>query len=294
MTLDQIETFLSVADEGSFKAASSVLSRSQHALSVSVKKLEEELGVELFSRDAYRPSLTPSGRAFYNRAKDFFHSSQTLERFGMNLGLGLEPEVNIALDGLVSMNDTLQMIEGFVMEYRDTKLNFSQEVLGGTVEKVRKGMVQMAIGPNFQISDTDFKSVPFKAIELTPVVHSSLIERYKIKNLSAKELKKVPQVIVRDSRSKDDSLNHGILKGARQWSVQDMQSRRDIIYSGLGWGRLPGHMIGSDIEKGDLIEIEVGHIKRIEIQTSLFCSEYHPLGPLATKLWNIFSAEASS
>lgn len=69
MDLRRIETFMAVAELGSFSAASSRLHRSQAAVSTHVQLLEAELGVRLFERTTRRVALTPEGRLLLARCR---------------------------------------------------------------------------------------------------------------------------------------------------------------------------------------------------------------------------------
>jgi len=64
MLLAQIEAFLTVAERRSVSAAAAVLYVTQPALTTRIKKLERELGIELFVRTARGMRLTAEGRAF--------------------------------------------------------------------------------------------------------------------------------------------------------------------------------------------------------------------------------------
>lgn len=61
MDLDQLETFLTVAEERSFSRAALRLHRTQPAVSQVIRKLEESLGETLFDRAARDGSLTAAG-----------------------------------------------------------------------------------------------------------------------------------------------------------------------------------------------------------------------------------------
>lgn len=56
-----IEAFLSVAERGSFHGAAERLNLSQAALSHRMKRLEDDLGVKLFTRTTRQVALTPAG-----------------------------------------------------------------------------------------------------------------------------------------------------------------------------------------------------------------------------------------
>ena len=62
LTLDQLRTFVAVAEAGSFRAGAKRLSRVQSAVSHAIGNLEAELGVILLDRSSHRPTLTSDGR----------------------------------------------------------------------------------------------------------------------------------------------------------------------------------------------------------------------------------------
>jgi DNA-binding transcriptional LysR family regulator len=59
LTLDQMRTFVAVAEAGSFRTAATHLSRAQSAVSHAIGNLEAQLGITLFDRSGHRPMLTP-------------------------------------------------------------------------------------------------------------------------------------------------------------------------------------------------------------------------------------------
>src|SRR5262249_47061772 len=69
MDLLQLEHFLAVVEERTFTRAAERGGRRQPAISQSVKKLEEEVGAPLFSRDVHEVSLTEAGRVLVEYAR---------------------------------------------------------------------------------------------------------------------------------------------------------------------------------------------------------------------------------
>lgn len=69
MELRDLKSFIDVADHQSFTKAAEHSYLSQPSLSKAVKKLEEELGVELFDRSTRRLHLTDAGSIVYAQAK---------------------------------------------------------------------------------------------------------------------------------------------------------------------------------------------------------------------------------
>jgi DNA-binding transcriptional LysR family regulator len=69
MDLLQLEHFLAVVEEGTFTRAAERVSRTQPAVSQSIKKLEEEIGGPLFARDLHDVSLTEAGKTLVDYAR---------------------------------------------------------------------------------------------------------------------------------------------------------------------------------------------------------------------------------
>src|SRR5258708_32298041 len=61
VSLDQLRTFITAVDEGSFSAAARKLNRVQSAVSGWISGLEDQFGVVLFDRSGRFPKLTPEG-----------------------------------------------------------------------------------------------------------------------------------------------------------------------------------------------------------------------------------------
>ena len=68
VTHEELETLVSIVEEGSFRAASERLMKAQSAVSYAIKNLETDLGVILFDRTFYRPRLTAEGETIYQKA----------------------------------------------------------------------------------------------------------------------------------------------------------------------------------------------------------------------------------
>jgi DNA-binding transcriptional LysR family regulator len=67
--LSALETFIAVADAGSFGAAARSVSLSVPAVSKSVKALETRLGVRLFHRSTRGLAITPDGQAYLEQVR---------------------------------------------------------------------------------------------------------------------------------------------------------------------------------------------------------------------------------
>ena len=69
MDFSQLEIFLSIAQEKSFSRAAEKMLRTQPAISIAIKRLEEELGESLFDRSSKTGTLTEAGKILHSYAQ---------------------------------------------------------------------------------------------------------------------------------------------------------------------------------------------------------------------------------
>jgi DNA-binding transcriptional LysR family regulator len=76
MDINQMEVFLSVAQEKSFSRAAESLHRTQPAVSQAIRRLETELGEALFDRSSKDGTLTAAGRVLFDFAQQMMNLRQ--------------------------------------------------------------------------------------------------------------------------------------------------------------------------------------------------------------------------
>ncbi len=70
LDIDQLKTFLAIADTGSFTRAAEETNKTQSAVSMQMKKLEETLGRNLFQRDGRGSRMSSDGERFVGHARN--------------------------------------------------------------------------------------------------------------------------------------------------------------------------------------------------------------------------------
>src|SRR5438105_15035362 len=97
-SLDQLQVFLAVVQNGSFAAAGRQLRRATSAISYTIANLERQLGVALFDRERTRkPVLTPAGTALLAKARTVAAGVDDLRSTAKGLLGGLEAEVTLVV-----------------------------------------------------------------------------------------------------------------------------------------------------------------------------------------------------
>src|ERR1700744_4455309 len=69
LDLDLVKAFVAVADHRSFARAAAMLNRTQSAVSMQIKRLEDRLGVQLFHRTKANVDLSSAGEGLLGYAR---------------------------------------------------------------------------------------------------------------------------------------------------------------------------------------------------------------------------------
>lgn len=162
MELRQLEYFLAVARTESFTAASQALFVSQPALSAAVRKLEHELGVELFERGPYGVMLTPQGRAVRDRAQQIVGMAQMLPVDARTSAAAPET-VRLAIAPIAGAAAVLEILEhrsslpeGLTVQLEEVP---SERALAELARSARDVAVVVARGP-MQLEHTPICTTP--------------------------------------------------------------------------------------------------------------------------------------
>lgn len=82
LDLDQLQTFVAIADAGSFTRAADAVFKTQSAVSMQMRRLEERIAKPLFDRDGRTNRLTEDGERLLLYARRMMHlNSETIAAF---------------------------------------------------------------------------------------------------------------------------------------------------------------------------------------------------------------------
>ncbi|WP_167631469.1 LysR family transcriptional regulator [Mariprofundus ferrooxydans] len=286
MTLDQLRALCAVVEKGGFHAAAEVLYRSQSAISIAVKNLEQELGLSLFDRKGYRPVLTPEGHVLYGKARSILSRSEDMSSIASHFARGEEPEISIALSAIAPVEQVLDVIKQLSQSAPATRMSLQVENMGGTLERLQEKAVDFAIAEQFVPVDY-VEQVRLTSTQMIPVISPDfpLATRYPAITLS--DLEAYVQVVVRDTSRNQPKRSAGVLEGAPQWLVNDFDMKKRMILSGAGWGRMPHHRVAEELADGRLLALSGRGLDAVKIDMYLFRRMGEPMGPVGERLWQL-------
>ncbi|WP_420388746.1 LysR family transcriptional regulator [Marinobacter sp.] len=286
MTNDQLRAFIAVVEHGSFRAAASQVHKTQPTISAAVATLEDEFGFLLFTREGYRPVLTAEGKAFYQEARRLLKQVTKLESLGHHLAKGAPSTLSISMSAMCALPPRLNEIKAFCDAYPDLQLTISTEHLSGILELLHLERADVAIGPDIGLdSRYDFVEigkitmVTVASPEFTSSGHGDVIKQASLRNR--------PHILVADTGSLSPLDNINILPGGRRWFVKDYQVKKALLLSGMGWARIPLHMVEAELRCQDLMLLEIENFtSRNDVPIYLIRLRQNPLSKLGKAFWN--------
>src|SRR5690606_340074 len=116
ITFELLEILDAIDRRGSFAAAANELNRVPSALSYSIQKFEEALGLSLFVRQGRKSVFTPAGRLLLEQGRHLLNAAGVLSDDVRTLATGWEPRLKIAVDSLVSVDAVMAVLGKFLDE----------------------------------------------------------------------------------------------------------------------------------------------------------------------------------
>ncbi|WP_299948690.1 LysR family transcriptional regulator [uncultured Ruegeria sp.] len=170
--MNQLKTLLAVIENKSFAAAGDVIGLSPSAVSLQIKAMEDELGVQLFDRIKRPPVPTARGRALAEHATKtlaLFEASASVARGEMvrsNLAIGSVPTALASFlpTGLKSIQATYPALQVAVK-------NGSSAALA---QRLAEGHLDVAIctKPENQIPGLEWHSIAFEPFVIVAPAHA--------------------------------------------------------------------------------------------------------------------------
>ena len=254
ISIEALEVMDAIDRKGSFAAAADSLYRVPSALTYTVRKLEEDLGVSLFDRTGHRARLTDAGAELLNEGRNLLEATQLLESRVKRVATGVETNITIALSDLFNIHAIYQVLQNFYAQGFGTRVKITREVFGGSWDAIISGRADISIGaPGETPSGSGFSSQTLGNIEFVFAVapHHPLAT---VKTaLDPKDIIKYRAVAAADSSRNLPPRTSGILTGQDVLTVSDMQEKLHAQMAGLGVGYLPKKLAEQYAQQGLLV-----------------------------------------
>lgn len=256
LTLEALEVLDAIDKKGSFAAAAAALYRVPSAVTYSVHKLEEDLGVTLFKKEGRRSVLTPAGKVLLTQGRMLLDAAERLVETTRQVSIGWESHLNIAIDSILCFDVIYAHLETFYQLKPDIEINLYEEVLGGAWEAIIKDRVDLVIGaikPPTHTHGLHYKEIMQVAWTFVVARTHPLTEIDQ--PLTQADIRKFRAVVIRDSSQQLPTLTQRVFDKQTILRVATMQHKIDAQIKGLGVGFLPRHRIQKQLDNGNLVAL---------------------------------------
>jgi len=285
VTFEQLRVFQAIVATGTFRGAAVSCHKSQPAVSALIRNLEDTLGVQLFDRSSYRPKLTEQGRHLHDQALVILKEITKMETMARRMDGGEEPEVRLSVNRAFPIGFLLKVLKETGQQYPNTRITLTSQALSGVIEKLAMGEVELAITYEQGMDPSCMEAYPLTTVKIIPVAHPSYGPAARGGHNTVEDVREDVQVIVTDSATTTSKHSMDIIPNARQWRVTEVADKKAIILAGMGWGGLPEHVVAEELERGELVRVDVAGFLDRDVHLSIIRRTDRPAGAVAQSLW---------
>ncbi|MEL7036057.1 MAG: LysR family transcriptional regulator [Cyanobacteria bacterium J06592_8] len=212
MRLEQLQSFLSVAETGSFQQAAHKCGVTQSTISRQVQGLEAELGLPLFHRTT-QAKLTIGGERFWPYARKICQTWDSAKEELASLLAGKQPELCVAAVHSICASYLPTVLQKFCYAYPEVQLRVTSLGSDRALKVLRDGLVDIAIVMNNRsltvTGELIVESLYWEPIEVLMAAHHPLAH---FTEVPWSELVHYPQVVFKDGygmrRWVQEQFNH--------------------------------------------------------------------------------------
>ena len=259
-----------MCDQGSFSGAARKLGRAQSAISHAVKALESAFDVELFERNTRKAQLSAAGRSLLPDARAVISRLEEMQNRAGAIARAGVPQA-VAVDAYFPRARLVDCLRTLQAEFPTAAINLRITTMQGGESLVLERVCALAI------TIENVPEVNPDAIERSWLCETGMVTTCAPPHPIAAVPGPIPmdefglhiQVVVTDNQPGAEKTQQGVA-GKRQWLVNDLGAKRDLLKAGLGWGHMPRHLVAEDLESGQLVELErrAWHIRSLTFVVS--------------------------
>ena len=256
-SLDQLRTFLAVAQEGSFSAAARKLNRTQSVVSYTIANLEDQLGgLMLFDRTGRRPALTEAGVTLLAEARKVSLGVDGLRARAAGLLAGLEPELSVVVDVMLPTATLVAVLVAFRATFPTVTLRLSVEGLGAVAKLVLDGTCAVGVSGPLARTIAGLSQRQVAGVRMIPVAAPTHPLGGWRGTIPLFALRDHVQLVLTDRSDLTKGQDFNVLS-TETWRLGDLGAKHALLLAGLGWGSMPEPMLEEDLAAGRLVALDI-------------------------------------
>ncbi len=264
MKLQQLRYIWEVAHHDlNVSATAQSLYTSQPGISKQIRLLEDELGVEVFSRSGkHLTRITPAGEAILRTAGEILRKVESIKQVAQEFSNERKGSLSIATTHTQARYSLPRVVKVFIERYPEVSLQMNQGTPMQISEMAADGSVDFAIATEAMDLFSDLIMLPcyhWNRCVVVPRNHPLC----SVSNLTLQDIAKHPIVtyvfgFTGRSRLDEAFLEHGLAPRV-VFTASDADVIKTYVRLGLGIG-IVAKMAYSEEEDSDLVALDVGHL----------------------------------
>ncbi|WP_394147203.1 LysR family transcriptional regulator [Shewanella atlantica] len=253
-TIEQLISFVTTVESGSFSAAARKLGKVQSAISQNVMNMEIDTDLQLFDRSGRYPKLTKAGESLLPQAKAVVAQHRRLDQQIKALESEEELKLTLAIDEGIPYSGLVDLLPQLEAQYPHLQLEFlcasSQDVIQLVADKrANSGLVFSETQYPEMIDFETLGTVQFELLvnpkhplAQTDAAHVDILMLHR-------------QLVIGSQGSKQTWFNQA--HSPDVWYADNYYVLLELAKSGFGWTLLPLHLAEDAIRKKELCKVPV-------------------------------------
>lgn len=250
LRIDEIRSFVAVAETGSFSAAARNLKRAQSVVSMHIAGFEAELGYKLFDRTP-KPVLTAQGRELLVGAKRVLVEADRLQNRALTLSDTQSPSIYMGIDLVLEAPVMIDLLRLFAKSFPSVRLQI--ENISGSEAKWFFTKTAMNLALVFS-SDPSLESDEYilghSPLSIVVAKNHPLAA---IDRPTVDDLRRYRQIVV---HARDPESPSPAVVNTDYWEIDSGLWALGLAARGVGWAILPNFLlIGQSAFRGSVVTI---------------------------------------
>lgn len=283
VTLEQWRVFQAIIEQGGYSQAAAHLHRSQSAISYSMSRLQEQLGISLLKIEGRKALLTEQGKILLQRSSKLINDAAEIENFTHHLSQGREAEIKFVVDSAFPNDLLMSALAQFSKQSQGTRVQLQEVILSGATDALISDEADLVIGVE---SPAQFLSDPLIDIELIAVARADHPLLQLEREITTVDLAQHTHVVIQDS-GQAEKMDVGWLSSQDRWTVSSIESALSAIEHGLGYGWIPTNRLVEGLGDGTLKPLLLEQGSSYKAFLFMSFGHSHNIGPATRELAKI-------
>lgn len=291
MNITQLRLFRDIARELSFVKVAQQNHITQPAVSVHIKKLEDDLGKKLFSRTPHNIRLTADGDLILDDVKEILRLCESLKaRSSYSQGV-LEGKIRIAAIHSVGMYEIGDFLSSFMKLFPRVHIHLEYRRADEIYRLLSKEMIDVGVVA-YPEQRTNIESTPCGEDSLVLITHPAhkLASR---KSILLKHVQNQAFIAFEQGIPTREAIDN--VFAANNITVDNRMSNDNIftlkkaVEAGIGISIVPSNAVNEEVRSGSLVRLPIRDIKLTRPIALLQRKKHTPSKPLEVFIDHLFN-----